>query len=217
MTAINPDTVAKLVEQIPGAHWVPSEDETGKVRDLPWVPYGPGFEIPLYFEYVGGGPFDWSLFVCVIDGRPQCVRLEFSTVDPLKAITPEQLHRFQLGRRLKEATLMVSAPVDEVPRPYRRWESVEQVRAARAAVAMQHRKRPNASRRNVLTDEFLAQVADVYRQHVATGRPSKAVADHFHYKPESARRVVREARLRGLLGPAHAGRGGEQTRETTDA
>jgi hypothetical protein len=87
------------------------------------------------------------------------------------------------------------------------WSSPEEARAARPAVAAQHHKRQEARHR--LTDDFLAEVAAVYRRHVATGKPSKAVAVHFKYTPTSARRVVREARLRGFLGPARPGRGGE--------
>jgi hypothetical protein len=108
---------------------------------------------------------------------------------------------------------MASRPVDETPHAYKLWTDLAEVRRARAAVAAQHRKRPDGHRRQALTDEFLAEVSDIYRQHVATGKPSKAVAEHFHYTNASARRVVREARLRGLLGPARPGRGGEQPKE----
>jgi hypothetical protein len=214
MSAPKLDTVAKLVAETPGAHWVPTEQSDGTVALGAWVPYGPGFEIPLSAEYGGGpsfgsgGPFDWRLLYGVIDGRPQCIRLECSNAGA--PVTPEALHRFPLGRLLEEAVLMASRPVDEIPRSFVRWESIEQVRAEREAVAAHHAKRPNGRRRKVLTDEFLGEVAEVYRQHVATGKPSKAVEEHFHYKPASARRVVREARQRGFLGQARPGRGGEQ-------
>lgn len=213
MTAPKLDTVRQLAAQIPDARWVPMEDDEGRVFDFPWVPYGPGFEIPLLFDYEGHGLFDWTMRVLVIEGRPQCVALECSTLDPQLAVTPEALHRFPLGRFIEEATLMSSRPVDEVPHTFKRWKDPDEVRAARSAVAAHHRKRPNGHQRQALTDEFLAEVADVYRQHVAEGKPSKAVAEHFYYTNSSARRVVREARLRGFLGPARPGRGGEQAKE----
>jgi hypothetical protein len=146
--------------------------------------------------------------IAVIEGRPRCIRLECWTVDPLKTVTPEEVHRFPLGRLIEEATLMASRPVDEVPHGFKRWADVDEVREARASVVAHHRKRPTGGRHR-LSDEHLAEVAEVYRQHVTTGKPSKAVAEHFHYTPTSARRVVRAARSRGFLGAARAGRGGE--------
>jgi hypothetical protein len=212
----------QLAPITPGARWVETENEDGSSSPSAWVPYGPGFEIPLVFTYADDGTslFHWTLVAAVIDGRPRCLRLMFEVggVEPElpRPITPEGVHSFPLGRLLEEATLMASRPTNEVPRRFRGWESPEQVRRERSAVAMQHRKRPNGHRRRRLTEEHLAEVADVYRQHVPTGKPSKAVAEFFHYSPSSARRVIREARLRGILGKAWPGRAGEQLEEETN-
>jgi len=192
-----------MVKQTPGAHWVETDLGDGTTGRTAWAPYGAGFEIPLYFEYEASEPFDWRLSALVVDGRARCIRFECQG-----DVSPENLHRFPLGRYLEEATLMASRPEDEIPRKAKGWSSPEQARAARVAVAEQHHKRLTSPRR--LTDEFLADVAQVYRQHVSTGKPSKAVAEHFKYTAPSARRVVREARRRGFLGPARPGRGGEQ-------
>jgi hypothetical protein len=185
-----------------------TEREDGAVVELPWVPYGPGFEIPLYFVYSGSGPFDWQLLAVVKDGRPRCFYFECRSPDE-QPVTPEALHSFPLGRLLDEGTLMASRPEDEVPRRAQAWANPAEVREARAIVLAHHRRRPGPAQRRALTDEFLAEVAEVYRQHVSTGTPSKAVAEHFQYSQESARRVVREARRRGFLGPARRGRVGE--------
>jgi hypothetical protein len=213
--SLNPDTEARLVAQIPGARYVPTEvkEKDGSLRivDRPWVPFGPGFEIPLRFGYRGEGEFAWAMEILVVEGRPQVHSLTCLAPEVGRPITPERLHRFPLGRFVKVATLMASRPVDERPHSFQRWSSPEEVLAAREAVAAQLRKRPNGKRRNILTDERLREIAEVYRQHVATGQPSKAVADHFNYTDTSARRVVREARLRGFLGAARPGRGGEET------
>jgi hypothetical protein len=195
-----------MVKQTPGAHWVETDLADGTTAPSAWVPYGTGFEIPLYFEYEGSGPFKWKLSAVVVEGRARCVRFECQG-----DVSPENLHRFPLGRYLEEATLMASRPEDEIPRKAKAWSSPEQARAARAAVAEQHHKRTATPRR--LTDDLLAEVAEVYRQNVSTGKPSKAVAEHFKYTTTSARRVVREARRRGLLGPARPGRGGEHPQE----
>jgi hypothetical protein len=205
------DTLAKFAADTPGARLVPTQvDEDGSVVETWWVPYGPAFEIPLRFSYDGSGPFDWRMNLLVIEGRPRCVQLIFDTVDFRRTITAEGLHRFSLGRFIEEATLMASRPTDEVQHTFKRWNSPDEARAARAEVLRQHRRRENGKARHRLNDEFLAQVAAVYREHVTTGSPSKAVAEHFNYSLTSARRVVREARLRGFLGPARLGRGGEQ-------
>jgi hypothetical protein len=215
MAAAQPGTPERLVEltqqvvaQTPGARWVETEDGRGGTIPSPWVPYGPGFEIPLVFTYEGDNPFDWTMLIVVIGGRPRCVQLTCSTIDPARTVTPEGLHRLPLGRLVQEATLMASRPNDEVPHRAIRWRDMKEVRAARAAVVRQHRAR--ARPRRSLTDALLQEVAAVYRENVATGKPSRAVAEHFHYSDASARRVVREARLQGLLGPALPGQGGEQ-------
>ena len=202
MSAPNLTTLHRLVRETPGAHWVPTDPGDGTIARSAWVPYGAGFEIPLYFMHNGTGPFEWELDALVIGGRARCIRFECRG-----DVTPENLHRFQLGRHLEEGALLASRPADEIPRKMKAWPSIEEARAARAAVVAHHHKRQRVRHR--VTDDFLAEVADVYRQHVSTGKPSKAVAEHFHYTQASARRVVREARLRGLLGPARPGRGGE--------
>src|SRR4029453_11740475 len=151
------------------------------------VPYGPGFEIPLWFVHdghglFGRGRFNWTLTVLAIGGRPQ--RIGFGCgrgLDSVHPVTPEVLHRFPLGRYLEDAILMVSRPTEEIPRTFKRWKSPDEARAAHAAVAAHHQKRPDGHRRQRLTEDFLAEVAEVYRRHVTKGKPSKAVAEHFHY------------------------------------
>jgi hypothetical protein len=210
MTESELDTLARLALELPGARVVPTIDEKGNRLGTVWVPYGPGLEIPPLFSYGGTGPFDWTIAVAVIDGRPQCIALECHG----QPLTPEALHRFPLGRMVEEATLMSARPVDEIPRRKITWANIDEARRAQAEALKRFRSQRRQGRR--MTDDFLREVADVYRQHVATRKPSKAVAEHFHYQPESARRVVREARLRGFLGPAHPGRGGERTKKGDD-
>lgn len=221
MTAPKPDTPLQksfraLAESTPGAHLVETEDKDGARFLMPWVPYGEGFEVPLFFEYDGDAddnPFAWTMAVAYFEGRLQCVGFRASAVDPRQPISADLLHRFPLGRLLEEAALVASRPADQVPRKFVMWTDVDEARAAHRAVAKHHHRKP-ASRR-ALTDEMLAEVAAVYRRNPV--KPSKAVAEHFHYSPTSARRVVSEARRRGFLGPAHPGRGGEQSKEDSDA
>jgi hypothetical protein len=205
----------RAIEEVPGARYVASEASDGTVGEFVWVPYGPGFEIPVFGEYSGTGPFEWALTFAVVDGRPRCLEVRCLSRPGGPPITPEALHRFPLGQKLEEAVLMASRPVDEVPRRAARWKNIEEVRAQRADVAAHHRRSGNG-RRKKITDEFLAEVAQVYRQNVATGKPAQAVAEYCHYTSTSARRVIAQARQRGFLGPALPGRAGEQLKEEED-
>ena len=99
-----------MVKQTPGAHWVETDLGDGTTGRTAWAPYGAGFEIPLYFEYEASEPFDWRLSALVVDGRARCIRFECQG-----DVSPENLHRFPLGRYLEEATLMASRPEDEIP------------------------------------------------------------------------------------------------------
>ena len=125
-------------------------------------------------------------------------------------VSPEALHRFPLGRHLEEAALMASRPEEEVPRKMKAWSSLDGARKARAAVAEHHSSTPKERHR--LTDYLLAEVAQVYRENVALrpANPRRPSPRTSTTRPPSARRVVREARLRGLLGPARPRRGGEE-------
>jgi len=204
MPAPNPDTVARLAELTPGAHYVPTID----AGEFPWVPFGEGWEIPILFHYDGTGPFDWTMTIGVVEGRPRCISFECRGVP----VAPEALHAFPLGRKVEEAALLSARPVDEVPRRMVRWESLEEARRERAGVERQLRRR-GASRGRPVTDALLAEVARIYRDNVSTGKPSKAVAKQLRYSDASARRLVSQARDRGLLGPARQGRVGEHERK----
>jgi hypothetical protein len=56
----------------------------------------------------------------------------------------------------------------------------------------------------VITDEFLASVADVYRRNIAHA-PTQAVARTFGVKPRMASKYVDKARSAGLLPPTKQG------------
>jgi len=73
------------------------------------------------------------------------------------------------------------------------------------AVVAGHRKR----RPRKLTDAVLAEVAALYRQHAASGKPAEVIARRFQVSTRSARVYVAKCRERRLLGPAVAGRAGE--------
>ncbi len=208
MTVPNTDTVDLekhfkwMLEMLPGARLGSVVLDDGTEGDMVFVPFGDGLEIPAWFVSSGSEPFEWRVAIAIDEtGRPQCQRFE------ARWVTSEQLHRFPLGRVIREAVLTVARPREQHGPLIKK--DAKQVRRVKA----QLRKRPGRR----LTDEFLEEVARVYRAHVATRKPSKAVEEHFGYKPASARRVVREARLRGFLGPASPGRAGEERKEEKGA
>jgi hypothetical protein len=213
MSARDPDTAVRVAEMFPGAQWRQTITEDGREVSTAWVPYGPGLEIPVSFDYGGDGAFDWEMRVAVFEGQPRCIELR-CVANESGPITPAAVHSFPLGRMVEEATLMSARPVDELPRRKITWQNPEEARREQAAAAAHFHSQEHG--RTVLTDERLQEIAEVYRQNVATGKPSKAVAERFNYKPASARRVVGEARRRGFLGPARLGRVGEETRPAVD-
>ena len=62
-----------------------------------------------------------------------------------------------------------------------------------------HKQAHAPHRRRWITDELLAEVADVYRAN--PDAPTKAVREHFQISPANASRYVKQARERGLLEP----------------
>src|SRR4051812_23843277 len=54
----------------------PSVDETGQQGLGWWVPLDERWEIPAGFEFSGGGPFDWAMWIHVVDGKPECFALK---------------------------------------------------------------------------------------------------------------------------------------------
>jgi hypothetical protein len=71
-------------------------------------------------------------------------------------------------------------------------------------------RRSDRRGRRQLTDEFLGEVAEIYRANTARA-PTHAVADWFQVARSTAGGYVQAARKRGLLGPAPSrGAKGEQ-------
>jgi len=58
-----------------------------------------------------------------------------------------------------------------------------------------------AQGRRKITESIHREVARVYREHLDTGAPTKAVADHFALQPSTASLYVKRARAAGALEP----------------
>jgi hypothetical protein len=186
---------------------VETQLKEGSIGLSAWVPFGEGLEIPAVFQYEGEGPFgEWYVTVNVIDGKPECVEFNWK-VTPEEAklgrvISAEALRRLPLGRLMEEATLMVARPVGEIPRQLRQWNDMDEARAVQAEAVKQYRRAKRSPRRHVdVTDELLEDVALVYRENVAKGRPTAAVAEQLNYSRSRAGSLVMQARRRGFLPP----------------
>jgi hypothetical protein len=71
-------------------------------------------------------------------------------------------------------------------------------------------RRPPQTRRNRVTDEILAQVAQVYRQAIRENvPPKKAVRTTLHLSEATAGRYIQRARQHGFLGKTQPGKKGE--------
>jgi hypothetical protein len=166
---------------------------------LQWVPFGEGFQIPAGFEYSGSGPFEWAVWIHVVDGiaQPLAVRCWSPAGRPL---TAESFRRLPLGRLVREGVLLSSRPREEFPKSYVQWDSIEEAEQKHAEVAKAYTTTKRSPRdRGPVTDELLQRVADIYRDELASGAPTRKVAEKLNYSRASAGRLVMEARRRGFL------------------
>jgi hypothetical protein len=150
-----------------------------------------------------GGP-DIDVTWGIRGGVPECVDVHITATETghevrvtgLRGIPVEDLLDFTIKWMMSQHRMGSNAPT---------WfsyaegsrEAIRQVETARAA------------RKVKITDEFLAEVAEVYRANVAD-RPTQAVAEHFDRGHSAAALYVSRARVRGLLRPATKGTAGER-------
>ncbi len=183
----------------PSARGLPSLDTAGQLQGYGWwVPFGEGWEIPAGFEYSGSGPFDWAIWIHVVDGKPECVAL--TGRGTAKPITADSLRRLPLGRLVQEGVLLASRPWDEIPKRYGLWPNTDAVKRERVKVAKRYARLKRSPREHgEVSDVLLEDVARIYRENLATGAPTKAVASELNYSRASAGRLVGLARRSGLL------------------
>jgi hypothetical protein len=164
-----------------------------------WVPFGEGWEIPAGFEYSGHGPYEWAIWIHVIEGKAECVALRCVSTEG-RPITAESLRRLPLGRLVQAGVLIASRPEDEIPKKFVLWPSLEDAKRARAEVATTYRRaKRNPRERASISDDLLRDVARIYRSELAGGRPTASVAEQLHYSRASAGRLVMKARENGFL------------------
>lgn len=156
-----------------------------------------GLRMPFSFQalFRRDGKLLCQLLIEVTRAGPVCRQLTL-VADPLTATGI----RVKLGKLVEEATQQVGFHDADLSHA----DPEEVLRALGHATA-------GSQRGKRLSDELLAEVADVYRGALSRGlAPTDAVAAKFPTSRSTAGRWVMEARRRGLLGPAVRGRAGEQ-------
>jgi hypothetical protein len=150
-----------------------------------------------------GGP-DIDATWQIRGGVPECVDVHITATEPghevrvtgLRGVRIEDLLDFAIKWMLSQQRMGRDAPT---------WFSFAE--GSRQAVAQVQAAR--AARKIKITDEFLAEVAEVYRAN-ASDRPTQKVAEHFDKGHSAAALYIQRARKRGFLGPAIKGKAGEQ-------
>lgn len=168
------------------------------------VALGAYFELPRAFTIVPRDKSRPLLDVEVENGKAVCVALR----------------RRPGGAPLK--TISVRQPVDAFVRAAVYAAAIERTDRtvegeavwAPAHGRLRREQFKDRARRGVrLGDDFLRDVAQVYREETDRGQPpTQGVADRLHGSRASAGRWVMEARRRGFLGDALPGRAGERRR-----
>lgn len=165
-----------------------------------------GFAVWQHFIAVSEGV---SLEIKITDrGEPLCIGV---TVRDEEGVNSEALRRVPVARLVKEAFAVAASKVetekDGQPIPRMVGTSAGDRARFYERFAKDVRQPRSGS---PLTDEHLAQVAELYRAAVEReDAPTQTVADAMHVTRPTAGRWVAKARERGLLGPAKRGRGGE--------
>jgi hypothetical protein len=172
--------------------------------DGPRVAQPDGTEVPSAFTYVEtpADPAEPMYFVeCAHDGRGRPRIAAVHVVSRGRDVYSSDLRRLRSLEDVVEQAWVAAAfrkgsvtgdSLEEVTRAIERIAS-EQVAA--------NRKNVRGLRRQVrrkVTPELLAEVAEVYRENVDTGKPTLAVREHFELAESTASLYVKRARDAGL-------------------
>jgi hypothetical protein len=183
------------------ARALPVIDEHGQLLGINswWVSYGEDWEIPAGFEYVSRDPADVTLWIHVVEGVAECLAIKHTADRP---ITASALRRLSIPGLVEEGVLMAARSWDEIPKRRILWPSFEEAKRAHTETATAHRRAARLpGERAHITPELLKEVATIYRANLASGAPTKAVADALYYSRASAGRLVMKAREGGFLPP----------------
>lgn len=158
-----------------------------------------GVEVPAWISQRRHGVSGPDVFVkvAVRDGSPQIVTLSFISREGQEEVRQKDLRKLDVDR-LPEALYAAFVAEFDSDRP--RDDQAVALRIAERFIEQQRLPREY----RVITDDFLRQVAKVYRENFARA-PLKAVAKHFGVKDRMASVYVGKARQKGFLPPTKQG------------
>jgi transposase len=147
------------------------------------------------------------LSLVVVDGVPQCRRVEITATDGGREVRPSDVHSLHLEHVLEQIYRKVALAVHDGSGLDPSWSGTFGDEGIREVVRSARKGRPRK-----MTSALLAEVATVYRQHV-TSTPTAEIARRFEVSDRTARLYVQRARQAGLLGGSIPGRAGETAKE----
>ena len=146
----------------------------------------------------------------VRDGVPQCRSVELRSTDEGREVLTSDRGRIRVEDFLEVALVQVGlifSVEGEGDTALTTMEPIETVEEARETLATMRDVRREARRK--VTDEFLREVAEVYRDN-ADETPTAAVARWSGKAHRTAGLYVKQAREKGYLGAAVVGKAGEK-------
>jgi hypothetical protein len=151
--------------------------------------------LPTWLELSTDGTDSPNLFARIElrDQRPEIVAVSWSSGPGQREIKQKDLRDTQLAELL------------DLYRAYTMRVVETEHRTVVTSVSRTGIQRLRTPGNRVITDEFLASVAEVYRRNIAHA-PTQAVARTFGVKPRMASNYVDKARRAGLLPPTKQGR-----------
>jgi hypothetical protein len=165
------------------------------------VDVGHGVMLPEQFiaRFIVGDDHTVEMDIATVDGAPVCNAVRVIRHPRRPSLSGHELRRFPLAEWVRYACSMVGVGNQGgVQTTSAEWKTD----TYRADV---ERVIPQPWRRNVLTDDFLKEVASVYRAN-ADSAPIEAIREAWPSAHSTAARWVRLARDRGFLPPTTQGK-----------
>jgi hypothetical protein len=184
------------------------------------LPLGHGLAIPagLTLTLRSEGEPIADVEIGVVAGRPACIAIRARDGHELTTKLLRQIRG--LGRGIREVVarnalrVMRTTDGEVIGEHYLDTEEIVGLNVGIKELRAETDRLTTPRRRTPLTDDFLREVADVYRTARAQGTSTQgAIQKRWPTSEANARRWVARARKAGFLGPAPADRqGGEQSK-----
>lgn len=158
-----------------------------------------GVEVPTWIDFSANGGADPDMHVRIElrDGSPVITELSWKSQQGQSEVRQKHLRQTDVAKLVND--LVVSTIVERHKVPH-----IDRMRDARRFAEKFVERQQLPRERRVMTDEFLHQVAQVYRENIRRA-PTKAVGETFNVQSRQASKYVDAARQRGYLPPTVRG------------